>query len=124
MPPELTNNNDDDDDDDEPRPTEAGDIYSLAMTILKLGTVADLSDEEDEDESTSVRDVYKENRPHKPATLGGLPTASFETLWLLMEKMWAQDPDERPTASFVVGEIQQLVAATSPSKVSAHGGTQ
>lgn len=102
--------------DDDPRPDEAGDIYTFAMTILKLGTGANPFSGEFKNERVALREAQQGRRPRRPATFGGLPNAPFDTLWSLMEKMWAHNPAERPDACEVVEVTQKLVAAHSAAQ--------
>lgn len=104
---------------DEPRSNEQSDIYGFAMTILRLGTGADPFKGEYKSKWMAIHMAQDGHRPRKPSTLGSLPDASFKMLWTLLEKMWAHDPAERPTATEVVGVTQQLVAATSTEEHSA-----
>lgn len=98
---------------DEAPPNEAGDIYSFAMTILKLGTGADPFDGEYKNKRVAEAKAQRGARPRKPTTLVGLSIASFEALWSLLERMWAHNPAERPTASVVVNVTRQLSIWTS-----------
>lgn len=109
LPPELSEQR-------EGRPNEAGDVYAFAMTMLRLGTGEDPFEGVYRNVYDAVREAQLGSRPPQPKGLGGLPDASFNTLWSLMERMWAHNPAERPTASEVVRVTKQLVAATSHSE--------
>lgn len=106
IPPELLEQ-------DEPRPIEAGDIYSLAMSMLKLGTGEDPFEGEYDSKYEAKSAAQLGHRPRKPPTLGGLPAAQFDALWSLLESMWAHDPAQRPSASEVIGVTRQLIITVS-----------
>lgn len=108
IPPELSKQA-------EPRSNEAGDVYTFGMAILKLGTGAKPFQGECRNDLEAVAKAQSGCRPRKPPTLGGLPRTAFDTLWTLMERMWAHDPEQRPKASEVVDVTRQDVAATSRS---------
>lgn len=52
-------------------------------------------------------------RPSRPSGLGGLPDASVDALWSLLEEMWAHDPAARPTASRVARLLGGITVSTS-----------
>lgn len=106
IPPELSEQ-------EEPRPNEAGDIYTFAMTILELGTGEDPFEGEYDNVQATVCAVQTGCRPQKPLGLAGLTGASLYALWSLMERMWAHRPTDRPPASTVLRVTWRLADLTS-----------
>lgn len=98
---------------EEVRPNEDGDMYSFAMTILKLGTRADPFEGEFDHGARkngriAIKKAQEGIRPRKPLGMGDLPSTGFDILWCLLEKMWAHIPDDRPAASAVVDDLRDL----------------
>jgi len=81
------------------------DIYSLAMTIYALGTRSPPF--QDKEGFRACRAAADGERPPKPASLGGLTVEHTEFLWVLMQTIWHQDPQRRPTISDARNSILQ-----------------
>lgn len=92
--------------------TEASDIYVFAMTIMKLGTGSNPF--KGYKWQAINHGVQQGARPSRPSTLGGLSDAGSDTLWSLLEKMWAHDPTERPIVPSVAESLAQNIAASMP----------
>jgi serine/threonine protein kinase len=88
---------------EERRINEQSDIYSLTMTIYALGTRSPPF--EDMGPSRARRAAKEGKRPSKPDSLGGLAIEHANFLWSIMETMWNQDPQLRPTISAVRAKI-------------------
>lgn len=93
---------------DEERPSEAGDVYSFAMTILKLGSGKEPFAGAYKSQAAAARAARSGARPGKPPTFSGLDAIPFNILWDLIECMWLADPDARPTASVVLRMIEDI----------------
>jgi len=82
------------------RPTEASDIYALAMAFMTIVTCRPPFLEYDNDfDSSSASQEGK--RPSKPDTMMALTTSQADTLWVLLTSMWDHDSSARPSAMSV-----------------------
>ena len=90
----------------EARINEKSDVYSLAMTIYALGTMS-LPFGHIERDLAVYRAVQEGERPQPCDSLGGLAAEETAHLWSVMERMWKQDPDCRPTVSSARDEMMQ-----------------
>jgi len=93
------------------------DIYSLAMTIYALGTRSPPF--QDKKRLQACRAAADGERPPKHDSLGGLSAEHTEFLWFLMQMMWHQDPQRRPTISgarnFILrSDVMNLVQLPTP----------
>jgi serine/threonine protein kinase len=91
------------------RTTEATDVYALAMTFLELGTllppfypVAN--------ELRLINMIQSGHRPTAPTTLGKLPLQDFQTLWSMMQRMWASE-GSIPGSATIYRSLLQLVTS-------------
>lgn len=102
---------------DENRINEQSDVYSLAMAIYALGTGFHPF-KEIRDARRACQAAVDGERPPKHDSLGGLTAEHTEVLWSLMEKMWSQDPQLRPTVSDIRDEITQSdIASLVPEPI-------
>ena len=90
---------------DEIRVNEQSDIYSLAMTIYALGTKSPPFKDMKPHRARNV--AAKGERPSKHDSLGGLTAEHTDLLWSLLERMWSQDPQLRPTVITARDEIAE-----------------
>lgn len=90
------------------RPTEASDIYSLAMTIYALGT-GDTPFARYSNERMATRAAENGERPDCPGTFSGLGAEHTLQLYTLLQDMWAHDPTERARATDIEKVTQALV---------------
>lgn len=99
------------------RTSPASDCYSFAMTILEMATL-DRPFAEFSHELRAARAAEKGIRPLRPEKLGTLPEAMADTLWALLNRMWAQEPLERPSLDVVKLELEEIYSSlhhhTSP----------
>lgn len=80
--------------------TEAGDIYSLAMTLYHLATLRRPYDEIREDE-----DVYAAVRSRKRPKFYPSPSNLDLKLWNLIQQMWSHEPQKRLSIDKIVSAI-------------------
>jgi len=94
------------------------DVYSLAMTIYALGTMSLPFGHIDRDLAV-YRAVQEGERPPPCDSLGGLAAEETVHLWSLIERMWKQDPDCRPTVPSARDEMMQIgpLAGLDPDQV-------
>lgn len=90
------------------RPTEASDVYSLAMTIYALGT-DDTPFAGCSNERMATRAAENGDRPDFPGTLAGLGAEHTAQLYALLEEMWVPDPAKRARAAYAEKAMQALV---------------
>ena len=92
------------------RTTEASDIYSLAMTFSALVSLEHpFPDIEDSHDAASA--ARRGKRPGKPTETKLLNGRQIECLWLLLEKMWQQEPGSRSTVLQVEDELKAFITA-------------
>jgi serine/threonine protein kinase len=90
------------------RTNQASDIYSLAMTFFALAFFEHpFSDMEVAHEAASA--AQRGKRPPKPHEMRLLNPRQIECFWLLLEKMWSQEPDNRPSVVQVEDELRTSV---------------
>ncbi|KAF8299933.1 kinase-like protein [Clavulina sp. PMI_390] len=93
------------------RTTPASDIFSLAMTLLNIWT-GEMPFAEIRSEWKVVSQVSKGGRPNRPSKTLWTP-ATDETVWKLMEEMWAKNWDKRPSSHDV---LLRLGLAVNPER--------
>lgn len=81
-------------------PTEASDIYALAMTYLAIVTLRPPFSEHTRDFGASCA-PQKGVRPKKPKEMNALTGTQAGSLWVLLTLMWKHEPSERPDGMFV-----------------------
>lgn len=89
------------------RTTQASDVFSLAMTFFHTWTRHRPFDEIEND--LQVAAAYREKRrPQRPTA----PTISLldfeEQFWMLLTRMWAQEPKSRPSGEALRKNLQIL----------------
>ncbi|KAF8302084.1 kinase-like protein, partial [Clavulina sp. PMI_390] len=86
------------------RTTPASDVFSLAMTLLNVWS-GEMPFAEDRSEWKVVSKVAKGVRPNRP---GGMLLSPYvdSTLWALLEEMWAQKPNKRPSSDTVLLRLE------------------
>ncbi|KAF8296967.1 kinase-like protein [Clavulina sp. PMI_390] len=88
------------------RTTPASDIFSLAMTLLNIWT--------GEMPFAEVRNEWqvasRVNQGMRPNRLGGMLLSPYlnSTLWTLLEEMWAQKPNKRPSSDNVSLRLERV----------------
>lgn len=82
------------------RPTEASDIYALAMTFMTIVTRRPPFSEYDNDFDSSSAS-QEGIRPSKPDEMIALTKSQADTLWVLLTSMWDHDSSARPSATSV-----------------------
>lgn len=90
------------------RPTAAGDIYALSMTLLELGTLADPFSDNKNPRSVSI-EAANGKRPEMPHSLGSLGPRSTKRLYGILATMWRDVPLQRPSAHKVVEDVRLFV---------------
>ncbi|KAF8294170.1 kinase-like protein, partial [Clavulina sp. PMI_390] len=86
--------------------TSASDVFSLAMTLLNLCT-GRMPFAEVRNEWQVASRVNQGGRPNRPAE-GFLTSRVGLLLWELLEIMWAQMPENRPSSANVVLRLEEL----------------
>lgn len=85
---------------------EPSDIFSLGMAFWTLWNgrpaFSQFSSE------GAIQEVCKGRRPERPDRNVGLPVDRMESFWKLIQWMWAQEANERPTATAVLDELEQI----------------
>ncbi|KAH8101101.1 kinase-like domain-containing protein [Cristinia sonorae] len=92
------------------RPTVATDVFALAMVFVELYT-----DETPFGETSYFKvcqDVLRKIRPPRPATGEGVLVS--DSLWALIQRCWAHEPSERPTAHGVADELKTIISSEYP----------
>jgi len=90
------------------RTNQASDIYSLAMTFYALAYFEHpFSNIEVAHEAASAAQCGQ--RPSKPPKMRLLDPRQTECLWLLLEKMWSQEPKNRLSVVQVENELRTSV---------------
>lgn len=92
---------------DDFRTSPASDCYAFSMTILEIATL-ERPFPAFKHEIRAARAAEKGIRPPRPETLSGLPAEVADALWMLLERMWAQDRSKRPTLRGVQTELEQM----------------
>lgn len=92
------------------RTTPSSDVYSLAMSFVVLVTLA-LPFKNYERDFDAVHAAERGIRPGKPDAMI-LPPAVGDLLWALIERMWNQEPLERPSASEVKQSLDLVIPST------------
>ena len=87
---------------------EASDIYSLGMTICALASFDHpFPNIADAHEAASAARCGR--RPAKPPETRLLDNEQTDSLWSLLEKMWSQEPDNRPSVVQVEYDLRTSV---------------
>lgn len=81
-------------------PTEASDIYSLAMTFLAIVTLRPPFSEYRSD-FTGSSALQKGVRPSRPEEMVSLTKSQADSLWVLLASMWDHEPSARPRGTSV-----------------------
>jgi len=102
MAPELFNET------NTPLPTEASDVYALAMTFLSIITFRPPFSEYAHDFGASFA-CQKGMRPNKPKEVMGLTQPQADSLWVFIVLMWHQEPSERPRGTDVYEHVRSKV---------------
>jgi len=86
--------------------TEASDVFSLAMMFWNLWKCKppfpDFSSE------AAIQKVCEGQRPERPDRNVGILADRMELFWKLIQRMWAQEANERPAAAAVLVELEQI----------------
>lgn len=91
------------------RTNQASDVYSLAMTFLALASFEHpFPDIEVAHEAASAARSGK--RPTKLHEMQLLNSRQIEHLWLLLEKMWLHEPENRLSVAQVEDELRTSIA--------------
>ncbi|CUA75361.1 Putative serine/threonine-protein kinase/receptor R818 [Rhizoctonia solani] len=85
----------------------AGDIYSLGMTILEAFT-AQIPYAGRHDYSLIVRVVIEKKVPDRPQDAIPANSIDGDKLWAILNKCWAYDSKDRPTAEAVWNEMKEI----------------
>lgn len=98
-------------------PTLATDIYSLAMTMLELATLR-TPFAEHVNGYTAMHAGVRGERPRRPlcGPFGRLEGGDADDMWRLSERMWAHDPESRPSAHEVVQAIELIMKNQASGK--------
>ena len=88
------------------RTSSSSDIYSLAMTFLALVTLT-LPFMEIDREFEAANLARQGIRPRRPMKLN-VPPVAEDLLWPLLDNMWQQEPDQRPSASSVYEALNEI----------------
>lgn len=102
-------------------PSEKGDIFALAMTLLELGTLKKPFSDYGYIASEVTVAINNGVRPDKPPSLGHLGSISTEKLYELMERMWHHEASKRPNGEEIRSEVRQIVqhdTSSMPPEVS------
>ncbi|KAJ3485001.1 hypothetical protein NLI96_g5252 [Meripilus lineatus] len=86
------------------RPTKASDIYSFACVCIELYTKQEPFGGQFVD-GQITRQVMAGTRPSRPTFLGREGKVMDDTLWSLLTRCWAHNPEGRPTADLLVEKI-------------------
>ena len=89
------------------RPNTQSDVYSMGMTILELATLNPPFFKYQKAVRAAIAAEDGE-RPERPARLADLFFPEEEFLWGLMQGMWADNPQLRPTVRHVQDDLVHL----------------
>jgi len=89
------------------RTTTAVDIYALAMVLIEMFT-GTVPFGEIDNPAAMVNQIIQGKRPDKHAPVSGSNMITDDIIWALIEKCWEQDPKDRPSMQFVVGELEKI----------------
>lgn len=96
-------------------PTEACDIYALAMTFLTIVTRC-LPFSEYDNGLCGPSALQKGMRPSKPEEMIALTKGQADSLWILLMSMWDHEPSARPRVTSVYDYLKWKLR---PHRVSA-----
>lgn len=83
------------------------------MTILEMATLQRPFAEFDNEMSAS-RAAERGLRPVRPEDMDDLGVGTADELWVLLQRMWAHRPEERPGLDVVEEELERIGHASTP----------
>ncbi|KAJ1304197.1 hypothetical protein OPQ81_008597 [Rhizoctonia solani] len=92
--------------------TPAGDVYSLGMTILEA-FISEIPFADKAEISIFMHVVIKKNIPIRPEKIIPKSSVYGDTLWDILTKCWAYDPEQRPC----VGVVWDVLKPLTPDKL-------
>ena len=95
------------------RTTTSSDVYSLLLTFFNLVTLETPFSQYARDLAAAAASQRGE-RPLKPDNPHFFTLDIFNSLWELLEDMWAHDPLTRPNAEWVSDRLQEILGPLAP----------